>query len=75
MLKKNLISVVILVLSVVTLYISMRLFWNMGVFVDENNTSPGKVYGGNFWLAMEWLQFLLLAIIAMLAAVNIFSRR
>ena len=31
--------------SLLTLLISLKLFWNMGVYVDEAGTSPDKVCG------------------------------
>ena len=46
--------------SLLTLLISLKLFWNMGVYVDEAGTSPDKVCGGEFWLYMDWLRLLLL---------------
>ena len=34
---------IIFTLSFVTFLISLKLFWNMGVYVDEAGTSPDKV--------------------------------
>ena len=51
---------IIFTLSFVTFLISLKLFWNMGVYVDEAGTSPDKVCGGDFWLYMDWLRLLLL---------------
>ena len=51
---------VLFAVSILTFLISVKLFWNMGVYVDEAGTSPDKVCGGDFWLYMDWLRLLLL---------------
>ncbi len=53
---------IVFVLSCVTLFISLKLFWNMGIYVDEYNSSPSRVYGSEFWLYMAWIRLILLAI-------------
>lgn len=69
--KKKL-NIVIFVGSLIALLISVKLFWNMGVFVDEFNTSPDVVCGGNFWLYMDWLRLFVLIIITILSGINLF---
>ena len=60
--------------SLLTLLISLKLFWNMGVYVDEAGTSPDKVCGGEFWLYMDWLRLLLLIGASALTIRNIFEK-
>ena len=60
--------------SLLTLLISLKLFWNMGVYVDEAGTSPDKVCGGEFWLYMDWLRLLLLIGASALTFRNIFEK-
>lgn len=60
--------------SFVTFLISVKLFWNMGVYVDEAGTSPYKVCGGDFWLYMDWLRLLLLLTISAITFKNIFEK-
>lgn len=60
-------------ISLLALLISLKLFWNMGVYVDEAGTSPDKVCGGEFWLYMDWLRLLLLAAISAITLRNIFE--
>ena len=60
--------------SLLTLLISLKLFWNMGVYVDEAGTSPDKVCGGELWLYMDWLRLLLLIGASALTFRNIFEK-
>ena len=60
--------------SFVTFLISVKLFWNMGVYVDEAGTSSDKVCGGDFWLYMDWLRLLLLLAISAITFKNIFEK-
>lgn len=57
------------ILCIVCLFISMKLFWNTGVFVDEYNLSPDIVLGGSVWMLMNWIQIGLIAIISMLTLI------
>ena len=65
---------IIFTLSFVTFLISLKLFWNMGVYVDEAGTSSDKVCGGDFWLYMDWLRLLLLLAISAITFKNIFEK-
>lgn len=73
--KKKIMSILVFIFSVVSLLISLRLFWNMGVFVDEYNLSPAIVNGGEFWLLMDWLRLLLLFLLSLISGINIFVKR
>ena len=66
--------VILFVVSFLTFLISVKLFWNMGVYVDEAGTSPDKVCGGDFWLYMDWLRLLLLLIVSAITFKNIFEK-
>lgn len=65
----------IFLLSLISLIISMKLFWNMGVYVDEFNTSPDIVLGGSFWLYMDWLRLVALGIITVISGLNLVSKK
>lgn len=69
---KRKITIIVFVLSLFSLLISLRLFYNLGVFVDEYNLSSDIVDGGNFWLAMDWLRLLLLFLVCVVSGVSIF---
>ncbi|MEG0906921.1 MAG: hypothetical protein RSF87_11915 [Cellulosilyticaceae bacterium] len=51
--KSKISTIIIFISSLTTLLISMKLFWNMCLFVDEANISPSVVLGGDIWLYME----------------------
>ena len=63
----------IFVLSLICLIISCKLFWNLGIYVDEFNTSPDVVLGGEFWLYMDWLKLGASALICFLSGINLFQ--
>lgn len=63
-------SWIIFVCSLAALCISLRLFWNLGIYVDEYNTSPVSVSGGEFWNLMNWLRLLLLAVITVISGIK-----
>ena len=56
--------IVLFAVTFLTFIISVKLFWNMGVYVDEAGTSPYKVCGGDFWLYMDWLRTRFVAVIS-----------
>ena len=66
--------ILLFALSFVTFLISVKLFWNMGVYVDEAGTSSDKVCGGDFWLYMDWLRLLLLLAISAITFKNIIEK-
>lgn len=73
--KKKTMPVLVFIFSVVSLLISLKLFWNMGIFVDEYNLTPAVVNGGEFWLLMDWLRLILLFLAAVISGINIFTKR
>lgn len=73
--KKKLGTWVIFLFSAAALYISLRLFWNMGVYVDEHNTSPSVVCGGDFWLLMDWLRLGLLSVTTLVSGFQLLPKQ
>lgn len=69
---KKILSIFVFSLSLLSLLISLKLFWNMGIFVDEYGLSPDIVNGGDFWLLMDWLRLLLLFLLCVISGVSIF---
>ena len=64
--NKNLISI-LFILSLVTTIISLTLFYNSGIYLDEFNANLHQITGGEFFTYMLWLkQFLLIAITMLL---------
>ena len=68
------ITLSIFVLSFVSLLISLKLFWNMGMYADEYGSSPVLVCGGWFWLYMDWLRLGLLFILCIISGIRLFYR-
>ncbi len=72
--KKKALLLVIFICSLGILLISLRLFWNMGVFVDEHNTTPAAVCGGEFWLMMDWLRMLLSGVTVVVSGIMLLRK-
>ncbi|WHX50946.1 hypothetical protein QNH46_10015 [Paenibacillus woosongensis] len=53
--------------------VGAKLFWNMGIFVDEYGLSPSIVNGGDFWLLMDWLRLLFLFLLCIISGVNLLN--
>ena len=66
--------IIVFAMSFLTFLISVKLFWNMGVYVDEAGTSPDKVCGSDFWLYMDWPRLLLLLTISAITLKSIFEK-
>ena len=72
--KRKIGSGILFIFSLVALVISLKLFWNMGIYVDEYNTNPSTILGGDFWLYMEWLTLGLLGMITIISGVKLFQK-
>ena len=72
---KKYLAAIIFILSLIALVISLRLFWNLGIYVDEHNTSPSVVLGGDFYLLANWLRLLILALITAGSGLQLFLER
>ncbi|MBQ2770241.1 MAG: hypothetical protein IJF41_03285 [Clostridia bacterium] len=72
---KKYLAAIIFILSLIALVISLRLFSNLGIYVDEHNTSPSVVLGGDFYLLANWLRLLLLALITAGSGLQLFLER
>lgn len=68
---KRIASVAVFLLSLSSLLISLKLFYNMCIFVDEYNTTPATVCGGSFWLYMDWLRLALLFVLCITSFIGI----
>jgi hypothetical protein len=70
---KRKLSIIVFIFSVLSLLISIKLFWNLAIFADEYNSSPSIVVGGEFWLIMDWLRLLLLLLLCVISGISIFK--
>ncbi|MGO1470719.1 MAG: hypothetical protein ACTHW2_11910 [Tissierella sp.] len=73
--KNKNISWIVFILSTVSFLISLKLFWNLGIYVDEYSTSMDLVYGGEFWIYMGWLKLFMLGFLSMLSLVKLFDKQ
>ena len=71
--NNKLINSIVFVLSVICLIITALSFYNMGILVEEFNTSPDVVYGGTLWLYLNWGKLALLVVISVLSGINLFT--
>ena len=53
-----------------SLIVSIKLFYNLGIYVDEVNISPDVVLGGELWLIMNWLRLVASTLICLLSGIN-----
>ncbi len=67
-------TIMIFVLSFISLIISLKLFWNIAIYVDDFGASPTTVYGGELWIYMAWLRLPLLALITFISGIRLFSK-
>lgn len=65
----------VFILSAISLFISVQLFYNLGIYVDEYGTSPNIVNGGDFWLVMDWLRLLLLFILTIVSGIKLLYKK
>jgi len=65
---------VIFVLSFISLLISLKIFWNIAIYIDDFGASPSAIYGGDFWLNMEWFCLGLLLVLCVISGLNLFKR-
>lgn len=72
--SRRIINISIFILSGICLIISMRLFYNIAIYVDDFNTTPSVVLGGDFWLMMNWLKLGALALICVLSGINLLKK-
>lgn len=73
--KNNFFNLSILLLSILCLMISVKLFWNLSIYVDQYNTSPNIVFGGHFWNYAHWLTLLINFLIIVLSAANFIKKK
>ena len=62
----------IFVSSLLIFIISANLFYQMGIYADEYNTTPSVVYGGDFWLMASWFRLALSCIMTVISGIALF---
>lgn len=72
--KSKRINLILFILSSISLIISVKVFWNIGIYVDEYNTSPNIVYGSDFCLLMSWLRLFILGVLTLISLIKLFDQ-
>lgn len=73
--KQRLLNLSIFTISIMSLILSMKLFWNINIYVDEHNSNPAMVLGGNFWLNAYWIMMLLNLSIGILSFISLIKKK
>ena len=68
---KQFYRILLFVCCLVSLFISLHIFYNQGIAADELNLSAAQLFGGSFWLSMTWLRMLLLLIATILSFIGL----
>ncbi|MBS4537543.1 hypothetical protein GOQ27_03660 [Clostridium sp. D2Q-11] len=71
--RNKYINWIVFILSIVSILISLKLLWNMGIYVYEHGTSPNIVYGGDFWLNMAWVRLFILGVLSIISGIKLFN--
>ena len=69
---KKVITFLIFLGSLLIFIISANLFYQVGIYVDEYNTTPSVVYGGDFWLMADWFRLALAGIMTVVSGISLF---
>ena len=72
--KNKYLNLSILILSMICLIISIKSFYNLGIYVDEYNTSPSVVFGGDIWGYAQWISLGINAIICVLSGIGLIKK-
>ena len=72
--KNKGLQLILFILSLICLIISAKLFYQLGIYVDEANTSPSVVLGGNFGVWLEWTHLALIGAISVLLGIQLFHK-
>ena len=66
---------IIFIFSAASLLISVKLFWNMGVYIDEYGVSADIISGGQFWASMDLLRVLMLGALFIFSLLRLFKQQ
>ena len=72
--KNKYLNLSILILGMICLIISIKTFYNLGFYVDEYNTSPSVVLGGDMWVYTQWIGVGINVIICALSGIEFIKK-
>lgn len=73
--RKRYMDFIIFIFSTVSFLISAKLFWNMGVYIDEYGVSADTISGGNFWASMDLLRVIILGALFIISLLRLFKQQ
>lgn len=72
--KKKLCRIIMFINGIICFLIYIRLFYNVFVFCDQNNSSPQIVYGGNQYLILSWINIGMLLVLCICLFIKIIKK-
>lgn len=72
--KKKMPMFLLFVCSAVVLWISLHLFYNGALYVDEYGTSASAICGGDFWNYMDWARLALLGMMTVVSGIKLLQK-
>lgn len=73
--KVRYVDFIIFIFSAASLLISVKLFWNMGVYIDAYGVSADIISGGQFWASMDLLRVLMLGALFIFSLLRLFKQQ
>jgi len=73
--RKRYMDFIIFIFSTISLLISIKLFWNMGGYIDEYGVSADIISGGNFWASMDLLRVIILGALFIISLLRLFKQQ
>lgn len=73
--KIKVLNLIIFICALIVLCTSLKIFYNIGIFVDEYGITPSEVYGSDFMLMTAWLRLALIAVITLISGIGLFVKR
>lgn len=61
--KNRLGALLLFINGLVCFLIFIKLFYNVFIFCDQNNSTPQIVYGGNQYLILAWINIIMLLVL------------
>lgn len=65
-------KILLFVCCLVSLLVSVQIFYNQGIVADELNLGAAQLFGGDNLLLLNWLRMLLLLTASILSFINLF---
>ncbi|MCH4890705.1 DUF2975 domain-containing protein [Acidaminobacter sp. JC074] len=71
--KNNKLRGILFIISLIATWISLSLFYNGAIYLDESGAGMNQITGGEFWTYMSWLKQILLILLTTILGFKLFS--